>query len=51
MTYTIAAVAVETGIAPQLLTELDKDMFHNIIQVLKDRNEAMKNASRTKRTR
>jgi hypothetical protein len=51
MTYTIAAVAVETGIAPQYLIELDKDMFHNIIQVLKDRNEAMKNASRAKRPR
>ena len=51
MTYTIAAVAVETGIAPQYLTELDKDMFYNIIQVLKDRNEAMKNASRAKRPR
>jgi len=51
MTYTIAAVAVETGIAPQHLTDLDSDMFHNIIQVLKDRNEAMKNASRAKRPR
>jgi hypothetical protein len=51
MTYTIAAIAVETGIAPQSLSELDSDMLHNIIQVLKDRNEAIRNASRTKRPR
>jgi len=51
MTYTIAALAVETGIAPQFLTDLDSDMFFNIIQVLKDRNEAMRNASRSKRSR
>jgi hypothetical protein len=51
MTYTIAALAVETGIAPQYLTDLDSDMFFNMIQVLKDRNEAMRNASRAKRPR
>jgi hypothetical protein len=51
MTYKIATLAVETGIAPQFLIDSGSDMLRNIIQVLKDRNEAMKNASRAKRPR
>ena len=50
MTYTIAALAVETGIAPQHLMELDQEVFKAILQYLKDRNEEYKRASRSKRS-
>jgi hypothetical protein len=51
MTYTIAALAVETGIAPQYLVDLDQETYRAILQVLKDRAEEMKRASSRKRTR
>lgn len=51
MTYTIAALAVETGIAPQYLIDLEPDMYKAILKVLRDRAEEYKRASRTKRTR
>lgn len=51
MTYTIAALAVKTGIAPQYLMDLDQEMYKAILQVLKDRSEEMKRASSRKRTR
>ena len=47
--YLIAQLAVETGIAPQALLELDSTMFANVIQVLNDRSKEMKDASRNKR--
>jgi len=47
--YLIAQIAVETGIPPQALLDLDSTMFANIIKVLNDRAEEMRNASRGKR--
>jgi predicted helicase len=40
--YLIAQIAVETGIAPQALLELDSTMFANVIKVLNDRSEDIK---------
>jgi len=47
--YLIAQLAVETGIAPQALLDLDSVMLANILQVLKDRAKEMQSASRGKR--
>lgn len=47
--YLVAQIAVETGIAPQLLLDLDSTMFANVIQVLNDRAKEMENAYRSKR--
>ena len=44
--YLIAQLAVETGIAPQYLLDLDSEMFKNIIKVLNDRAKEAQNASR-----
>ena len=44
--YLIAQLAVETGIAPQALLDLDSVMLANILQVLKDRAKEMQNAQR-----
>lgn len=44
--YLIAQVAVETGIAPQYLLELDDVMFKNILKVLTDRAKAVQDANR-----
>ena len=44
--YLIAQIAVETGIAPQYLLELDDVMFKNILKVLTDRAKAVQNANR-----
>ena len=44
--YLIAQLAVETGIAPQYLLELDSAMFGNMLEVIKDRAKEMQNASR-----
>jgi hypothetical protein len=49
MTYTIAALAVETGIAPQYLVDLDQETYKALLQVLKDQSEEMKRANRRKR--
>ena len=49
--YVVAQIAVETGIAPQALLELDSTMFANLIKVLNDRSEVIKNANRGKRGR
>ena len=51
MTYLIASLAVETGIAPQDLMELDQPVFDAMIQVLKDRAQEIKNAASRKRSR
>lgn len=47
--YLVAQLAVETGIPPQHLLELDSTMFANMLQVLTDRAKEMQNASRGKR--
>ena len=47
--YVIAQIAVETGIPPQALLDLDSTMFANVIKVLNDRSEDIKNANRGKR--
>jgi hypothetical protein len=44
--YLIAQIAVETGIAPQYLLELDDVMFKNILKVLTDRAKAVQDANR-----
>jgi len=46
--YLIAQLAVETGIAPQYLLDLDNVMFKNILKVLNDRAKEQQNASRGK---
>ena len=47
--YLIAQIAVETGIAPQQLLELDYVMFQNVLKVLTDRAKAVQDANRVKR--
>ena len=49
--YLVAQLAVETGIAPQYLLDLDADMFKNMLKVLHDRAKEQQNASRGKRGR
>jgi len=49
MTYTIASLSVETGIAPQAFIDMDSEMLRAIVQVLSDRAKEMKNASRGRR--
>ena len=45
----MAALSVETGIAPSEFINMDTEMLRAIIQVLSDRSKEMKNASRSKR--
>ena len=47
--YLVAQLAVETGIAPQDLLDLDADMFKNMLKVLTDKAKEQQNASRGKR--
>ena len=47
--YLVAQLAVETGIAPQYLLDLDAEMFKNMLKVLTDRAKEQANASRGKR--
>jgi hypothetical protein len=49
--YLVAQLAVETGIAPQYLLDLDIEMFKNILKVLNDKAKEQQNASRGKRGR
>jgi len=49
--YLVAQLAVETGLAPQYLLDLDADMFKNMLKVLTDRAKEQQNASRGKRGR
>ena len=44
--YLVAQLAIETGIAPQYLLELDSTMFANMLRVLKDRAKEMQSANR-----
>ena len=46
--YLVAQLAVETGIPPQQLLELDAVMFRNMLRVLQDRAKDMENANRAK---
>ena len=47
--YLVAQLAVETGIAPQYLLDLDAEMFKNMLKVLTDKAKEQQNASRGKR--
>ena len=47
--YLVAQLAIETGIAPQYLLDLDADMFKNMLKVLTDKAKEQQNASRGKR--
>jgi hypothetical protein len=47
--YLIAQLAVETGIAPQYLLDLDSQMFKNMLKVINDKAKEQQNASRGKR--
>jgi hypothetical protein len=49
--YLVAQLAVETGIAPQYLLDLDDVMFKNMLKVLTDKAKEQQNASRGKRGR
>jgi hypothetical protein len=49
--YLIAQIAVETGIAPQYLLDLDDVMFKNILKVLTDRAKAVQDANRGRKLR
>jgi hypothetical protein len=45
----VAALSVETGIAPSEFINMDTEMLRAIIQVLSDRSKEMKNASKRHR--
>ena len=47
--YLVAQLAVETGIAPQYLIDLDNEMFKNMLKVINDKAKEQQNASRGKR--
>ena len=46
--YLVAQLAVETGIAPQYLLDLDPYMFKNMLKVINDRAKEQQNASRAR---
>jgi len=46
--YLVAQLAVETGIAPQYLLDLDDVMLRNMLKVLQDRAKELQNASRAR---
>ena len=46
--YLVAQLAVETGIAPQYLLDLDPYMFKNMLKVINDRVKEQQNASRAR---
>ena len=46
--YLVAQLAVETGIPPQFLLDLDAYMFKNMLKVINDRAKEMQNANRSK---
>jgi len=45
----VAALSVETGIAPSEFINMDSEMLRAIVQVLQDRAKEIKNATRRKR--
>ena len=46
--YLVAQLAVETGIAPQYLLDLDTEMFKNMLKVINDRAKEQQNANRAR---
>jgi hypothetical protein len=46
--YLIAQLAIETGIAPQHLLDLDSTMLENMLKVFEDRAKEVKSARATK---
>ena len=46
--YLVAQLAVETGIPPQQLLDLDSTMFRNMLKVLQDRAKDMENGNRAR---
>ena len=46
--YLIAQLAIETGIAPQYLLDLDSTMLENMLKVFSDRAKEAKSANRGK---
>lgn len=48
MHYKIAAIAIETGIAPQRLLELDADMLNAFMAYFKDRAKRIENGSKAR---
>ena len=49
--YLVAQLAVETGIAPQYLLDLDDVMFKNMLKVINDKAKEQQNASRARGSR
>ena len=49
--YLVAQLAIETGIAPQYLLDLDAYMFKNMLKVINDKAKEQQNASRARRGR
>ena len=49
--YLVAQLAVETGIAPQYLLDLDNEMFKNMLKVINDRAKELQNANRARGSR
>ena len=47
--YLVAQIAVETGIPPQALLELDSYMFANVIKVLTDNAKERQSGNRARR--
>ena len=43
--YLVAQLAIETGIAPQYLLDLDSTMLANMLKVFEDRAKEVKSAS------
>lgn len=44
--YLIAQIAIETGIAPQYLLDLDSTMFANMVKALTDKVKEAQDATR-----
>jgi len=47
--YLVAQLAVETGIPPQYLLDLDTEMFKNMLKVFHDKAKEQQNANRGNR--
>jgi hypothetical protein len=48
LTYLVASLSVETGIAPREFIEMDPVMLKMILRVLEERAKAIKDATKTK---
>ena len=49
--YLVAQLAIETGIPPQYLLDLDNEMFKNMLKVFNDKAKEQQNANRARRGR